>query len=101
MGTQEALSYANYTKQTPPPYIFADTLAATERTTLEDLARAPYLKALIDSWKRYDLGALIEVVLHPAAYLLVDYIKKGTPVHVVPDWPSQAMDKAIVRGHHK
>ena len=80
--------------QTPYPPLTVpsvDNLAATDKSTIKELHRAPYLLVFIDSWKQGVLGVILEAFFHPAGTLLQTYVEEVILVHTGPPWSMQAL----------
>ena len=61
-----------------------DNLAATTKSTVEEIHRAPSLLAFIASRERGKLGALTDTVLHPSPSLLKTYVEEVILFHIGP-----------------
>ena len=69
-------------------------------TTAKEIRQSASLEAFIASKQRSTLGALPELVTHPAATLLQSYVEEGIPITTGPPCLRRALDEAIRNGPH-
>ena len=98
----DSLPYAKMSQALYPPSmnLSVNILEATAQTTLEDLTQDPSLTDFIVSRQRGTLGTLPDLVRHPEATLLQEYVEKGILVHMGPACTQRFLERSIKKGPH-
>ena len=101
-GILEAMPYADLPQAPSPPLSIseADDFVSTARTTAKEIRQAVSLQDFFVAKQQITLGALPEVVTHPAAILLQSYLEEGIPFTTGLLWSRRALDEAIHNGPH-